>query len=68
MNTKEFFAALELLEKEKGISKDIIIDAIHHFDQPKWGTREGRMKQLQRFSSWTNSAKVFLSAINDLCI
>ena len=24
MNTKEFFAALELLEKEKGISKDII--------------------------------------------
>ena len=49
-------------------SKDIIIDAIHHFDQPKWGTREGRMKQLQKFSSWTNSAKVFLGAINDLCI
>ena len=30
MNTKEFFAALELLEKEKGISKDIIIEAFEH--------------------------------------
>ena len=30
MNTKEFFAALDLLEKEKGISKDIIIEAFEH--------------------------------------
>jgi len=30
MNTKEFFAALDLLEKEKGISKNIIIETFEH--------------------------------------
>jgi len=30
MNTKEFFAALDLLEKEKGISKEIIKETFEH--------------------------------------
>jgi len=30
MNTKEFFLALDLVEKEKGISRDVIIDAFEH--------------------------------------
>lgn len=30
MNTKEFFAALDLLEKEKGIPKSIIIETFEH--------------------------------------
>jgi len=30
MNTKEFFLALDLVEKEKGISRDVIIEAFEH--------------------------------------
>ena len=30
MNTKEFFIALDLIEKEKGVSKDVIIEAFEH--------------------------------------
>lgn len=45
-------------------SKDNIIEAIRHFDTPVWGTSEGRKVQLRKFSSWADSAKVFLSAIN----
>ena len=30
MNTKEFFVALDLLEKEKGISKEVIIETFEH--------------------------------------
>lgn len=30
MNTKEFFLALDLIEKEKGISRDVVIEAFEH--------------------------------------
>ena len=30
MNTKEFFLALDLIEKEKGISREVVIDAFGH--------------------------------------
>ncbi|MCL2559542.1 MAG: transcription termination factor NusA [Turicibacter sp.] len=30
MNTKEFFLALDLIEKEKGISREIVIEAFEH--------------------------------------
>ena len=46
-------------------SKDIIIEAIRHFDVPVWGTHEGREIQLRKFSSWSNSAKVFFNAVNE---
>ncbi|WP_292266294.1 glycosyltransferase family 1 protein [Butyricimonas sp.] len=45
-------------------SRDNIVEAIRHFDSPAWGSWEGRKTQLRKFSSWTNSAKVFLNAVN----
>ena len=30
MNTKEFFIALDLIEKEKGVSKEVVIEAFEH--------------------------------------
>ena len=30
MNTKEFFIALDLIEKEKGISRTVVIEAFEH--------------------------------------
>lgn len=44
-------------------TEDSIKYAIRHFDTPSWGTSEGRLKQLTKYSSWEQSATILANVI-----